>query len=99
MILILSLFACGTADYSGGDATAGAEVYASSCESCHGVDGMLGVEVNGVAAADLTFETNALSDDGIADAILNGVGGMPAQGLDDTETADCIAYMRANFGT
>lgn len=99
MILILSLFACGTADDAGGDATAGAEVYAASCESCHGADGRLGVEVNGVAAADLTFETNALSDDGIADAILNGVGEMPAQGLDDTETADCIAYMRANFGT
>lgn len=97
MLLILSLLACGSPDYSNGDAVAGADVYAASCESCHGADGKLGVEVGGEPAADLVFETGDLSDDEIAHVILEGEGTMPAQTLDDTETADCIAYMRATF--
>ncbi len=97
MLLILSLLACGTPDYSNGDAVAGADVYASTCESCHGADGKLGVEVGGTPAADLTFETGDLGDDELARVILEGEGTMPAQALDDTETADCIAYMRATF--
>lgn len=98
MLLILSLIACGGSPFSNGDATAGAEVYASSCESCHGADGKLGVEVGGTAAADLTFETGDQTDDELADVIQNGFGTMPAQSLDDTQTADCIAYMRETFG-
>jgi mono/diheme cytochrome c family protein len=97
MLLILSLLACGTPDYSNGDAVAGADVYAASCKSCHGADGKLGVEVGGTPAADLVFETGDLTDDEIASAILDGVGTMPAQSLTDTEAADCIAYMRATF--
>jgi len=97
MLLILSLVACGSPDYSNGDAVAGADVYAASCESCHGADGKLGVQVGGVAAADLVFETGDLTDDELARVILDGEGTMPAQSLDDTETADCIAYMRATF--
>lgn len=96
MLLILSLLAC-SPDYSNGDAVAGADVYAATCESCHGADGKLGVEVGGEPAADLVFETGDLTDDEIASAILDGVGTMPAQSLSNTETADCIAYMRATF--
>lgn len=96
MLLALTLIACGY-DYSSGDATAGATVYADSCESCHGADGAAGVDINGTPAADLTFETGDQTDDELADVILNGVGEMPAQALTNTETADCIAYMRATF--
>lgn len=98
MLLMLSLLACGTPDYSDGDPTAGADVYAAACQSCHGPDGDAGVQVEGVAAADLRAVTSERSDDELADAILEGVGAMPAQLLTDTETADCIAYMRASFG-
>ncbi len=97
MLLIVSLLACGSPDYSNGDASAGASVYASACESCHGADGAAGVAVDGVAAADLQFETSDQTDDELADVILNGAGAMPAQTLTDTETADCIAYMRQTF--
>ena len=96
MLLILGFLAC-SVDYSNGDSTAGATVYADNCESCHGTDGALGVLVGGEPAADLTFETSDQTDDELADVILHGAGTMPAQDLTNTETADCIAYMRQTF--
>lgn len=98
MLLMLSLVACGTPDYSDGDPTAGADVYAAACQSCHGPDGDAGVQVDGVAAADLRAVTDEQSDDELANAILDGAGTMPAQLLTRTETADCIAYLREAFG-
>lgn len=98
MLLMFALVACGTPDYSDGDPIAGADVYAAACQSCHGPDGDAGVQVEGVAAADLRVVTDEQSDDELADAILNGAGTMPAQLLTDTETADCIAYLREAFG-
>jgi cytochrome c551 len=97
MLVLLLAIACSGSDPKG-DATAGADVYAGTCAACHGADGTLGVETNGVAAADLPDEVNELSDAELTDVIQNGKGEMPAQPLDDTETADVIAYMHEQWG-
>jgi cytochrome c551 len=95
MILVwLAACAGGGSDFSSGDAAAGADVYASTCQSCHGEDGTAGVG----GASDLNVEVPEKSDDELAEIIQNGVGDMPAQNLDDTETADVIAYLRETFG-
>ncbi len=95
--MALLLFLACAPDYSNGDATAGAAIYEQWCTSCHGADGTLGVEMNGKPAADLTVVTGQRTDDELADAILNGKREMPAQPLKNSETADCIAYLRATF--
>jgi mono/diheme cytochrome c family protein len=76
---------------------AGAEVYDRSCASCHGADGGAGVETNGIPAADLARWVPPLTDDQLADTILDGTGEMVAIPLDEVELADCIAYLRATF--
>lgn len=95
-LLWMALLGC-AGDEPAGDPVAGEAVYASACSGCHGDDGMLGVETGGVAAADLSTTVPALSDEALADVIQNGTGEMIATGLDDTETADVIAYLRETF--
>lgn len=84
-------------DWSGGDAAAGETLFAGTCEGCHGATGDLGTDINGTPAADLNVVVNSLSDADIADQIQNGGTAMPAQGMDDTETKDVIAYLHATF--
>lgn len=93
MIALLLLGACAHEP----DAEAGAEKYGVFCESCHGADGTAGVQVDGVAAADLNATVPDLDDSALAGVIQQGTGAMPAQQLDDDETADVIAYLRAEF--
>ena len=76
----------------------GAEVYARTCENCHGEDGTAGVQVDGVAAADLTVVIPAFSDEDLATVITDGIRAMPAQDLGNREVDDVIAYLRATFG-
>lgn len=90
---LLLLLACG----GSGDPVAGADVYAATCATCHGADGKLGVQTAGIPAPDLTVEVPGLSDAELTDISQNGVGVMPGQGTDDTETADLIAYLRETF--
>lgn len=94
MLVLLFAIACGGA----GDPVAGEAVYTSTCVACHGADGTLGVETGGEPASNLQEEVNELSDSELMDVIQNGEGTMPAQGLDDTEAADCIAYMHEQWG-
>lgn len=93
-ILLVALVGCAVE----GDVGAGSEHYDRTCASCHGPDGTAGVQVNGVAASDLTKLTPSLSDRALTTVIQDGKGEMPAQGLDDEETADCLAYLRESFG-
>jgi cytochrome c551 len=91
--MLLLLLACSHTP----DADAGAEVYDRTCSSCHGADGADGVQVNGVPAAILADVVPGMSDDELTSVIQDGSGEMPAQGLDDDETADCIAWLRQTF--
>ncbi len=93
---LLLLVACGgsstdTASVTG-DATAGADVYATSCAACHGASGEGGT---GPAMAD---EVPGKSDAEIEDIVLNGEGSMQAVSLGDQDLADLLAYLRAEFG-
>lgn len=88
----------GGSGFSTGDATAGEAVYGATCVNCHGATGDLGVPINGTAASDLGARVPDMSDDEIAHQVQSGGSAMPAQGLDDTDTADVIAYVRATFG-
>jgi cytochrome c551 len=75
----------------------GAEVYSRTCENCHGEDGTARVQLNGVAASDLTEVLPLLSNDALHEVIANGVGEMPRQDLSDREIDDVIAYLRDTF--
>jgi mono/diheme cytochrome c family protein len=76
----------------------GEEVYGRTCENCHGADGTAGIQVDGVAAADLTVVVPQFSDDDLATIITEGIRAMPAQDLQGREVDDAIAYLRATFG-
>ena len=76
----------------------GEAVYGRTCENCHGADGTAGIQVDGVAASDLTVVVPAFSDDALAAFITTGVGAMPPQDLQGREVDDVIAYLRATFG-
>lgn len=91
-MLVLLLCACRHDPIAEGEV-----LYARTCVNCHGADGTLGVQLNGVAAADLTTTIPALSDDALATIITEGVGEMPAQDLEGREIDDVIAYLRATF--
>lgn len=106
---VLSLLACGSPsgddsatpagfDFSSGDATAGETVFGNTCINCHGATGDQGTDINGTPAADLNVRVPAMTDEAIAAQVQNGGSAMPAQGLDDTDTADVVAYVRATFG-
>jgi mono/diheme cytochrome c family protein len=97
--LLLALAACSDRDIDAilaldGDPVAGEEVFASVCAECHGAD------ARGGRGPDLTVEAPKLSDEELADTIVNGsMGGMPAQGVSDQEAADVMAWLRQEFGT
>jgi mono/diheme cytochrome c family protein len=97
MLVLLGLVACGNGESTGGDATAGAAVYSANCESCHGADGTVGVNIGGTPASDLNDEVPEKSDDELASIILDGTGSMPAISMSETEAADCVAYLRETF--
>jgi mono/diheme cytochrome c family protein len=92
-LLFLLLLAC---DHD--PVAEGAEVYARTCENCHGEDGTAGIQLDGVPAADLTVVVPALTDSDLSDVIANGFGTMPAQDLGSREVDDVVAYLRATFG-
>ncbi len=97
--MIVSLFllvACGgtstdTAALTG-DATAGADVFATSCAACHGANG------EGGSGPAMTDEVPGKTDAEVQDIILNGDGSMAPVPLEDQDLADLIAYLRAEFG-
>lgn len=96
ILSLLSLLACGTE--SAGDAVVGATHFEASCLSCHGADGT-GEAITGVASAsDLTVSVPGLDNSQLEDAILAGVGEMPAIALESTEAVDVVAYLRDSFG-
>ncbi len=80
------------------DPAAGADKYDLFCSSCHGADGTAGVQVDGIAATDLSTVVPTLSDNTLTTVIQDGYLKMPKQDLDDDETADVIAYLRETFG-
>lgn len=75
-----------------GDATAGADVFATNCAACHGADG------TGGTGADLTAEEQ--SDQELVETILYGEGSMVGfEGLlEDQEIADVIAFVHTLHG-
>ena len=76
-----------------GDEASGAELYASSCASCHGDDGSGGV------GPSLIANVPDQSDDELVDTLLNGPESMPSfADLEDQELADILAYLRGEFG-
>lgn len=84
------------------DASAqGAEVYASSCASCHGAD-LRGTE-KGPSQLSIVYEPNHHGDDSYRSAIANGApqhhwnfGDMtPVEGLSDDDVEAVIAYIRS----
>lgn len=75
-----------------GDETAGETVFSTICATCHGADG------TGGSGPNITGVTSGLSDAEIVTIIAEGKGSMPAQGLDDQEIADVLAYIRATWG-
>ena len=79
----------------------GAEVYETSCASCHGVE--LGGTDKGPPHLSIVYEPNHHGDDSFRSAIANGApqhhweyGGMPAiEGLTDDDVEAVIAFVRA----
>ena len=56
------------------------------------------MQVDGVPATDLAAVVPDLSDETLRTVIQDGYQAMPAQLLDDDETADVIAYLHEAFG-
>jgi mono/diheme cytochrome c family protein len=86
------LVGCQGGDLPDGDIAAGEQVFADTCAVCHGADGTGGI------GPSLLDEVPDASDAELQDVIQNGDGEMPAQSLDDQQTADVIAYMRDLWG-
>lgn len=78
-----------------GDAAAGETVYARcSVSSCHGADGNSGP----TGTPPLGEEVPEQSDEDLIQIVVGGYGSMPAQGVDDQQMADLLAYLRDSFG-
>jgi len=92
-LILTTLFGCAHDPVAEGEA-----IYGRTCANCHGADGTAGIQVDGVAAADLTVWVPSLSDDDLATIITEGIRTMPAQDLQGREVDDVIAYLRATFG-
>lgn len=74
-----------------GDSTNGGTLFAASCASCHGDDGKTGT------ASNLAAVVPDLPDQELVNTIISGKGSMPAQDLEDQDTADILAWLRATF--
>ncbi len=107
-LLILALGCSGTdsGDDTAGDGTgtditgdpAIGETLFAACAGCHGADGTGGIDIGGTPSADLTVKVPSLTDDELADRIMNGFGtAMPAQYTDSQDVADVIAHLRLTF--
>ena len=75
-----------------GDAAAGADVYASNCAGCHGVNG------EGSTGPAMADEVPSKSDAELENLITNGIGDMPPVPLDAQDMDDLLAYLRENYG-
>lgn len=93
ILVVGALFVLAGCD-GGGDPTAGATVYTSSCAACHGADGTGAV----AGAADLTVRVPAMTDAEIEDNVNNGGGDMAAVPMSSDDLADLVAYLRDTFG-
>lgn len=79
----------------------GAEIYASSCASCHGTD-LRGTD-KGPSQLSIVYEPNHHPDAAYRSAIINGAGQHhwnfgdmePVEGLDDEQIEAVIAYIRS----
>lgn len=104
--ITLSATACASASTDAGPASSsgadvGAELYQSSCASCHGTD-LRGTD-KGPSHLSIVYEPNHHGDDSFRSAIVNGVrqhhwnfGDMAAiPDLDADEIDDIIAFVRA----
>jgi len=80
-----------------GDATAGADVYASTCVSCHAADG------TGGTGSDLTDTVPGMSRDDVIEILVDGVPGTSmvsyASILSDQQIADVAAYVHGEWGS
>jgi mono/diheme cytochrome c family protein len=77
-----------------GDATPGEAVVDEHCVVCHDKTGA--TDAVGPALAPYV---SANTDEAILTVILDGVGAMPAQNVDDQEAADLLAWLRAEFSS
>ena len=80
----------GDKEASGGDAAAGATVFADNCAGCHGETGH-----GGPGGPDLTSMPLAQTESGAEQQVTNGGGGMPAFGeqLSKEEISDVAAFV------
>lgn len=108
LVASIAIGACGGSDASDAASpaaasdieTRGAEVYAASCASCHGID-LRGTD-KGPSHLSIVYEPNHHSDDAFRSAIANGApqhhwgfGNMdPVRGLSDDDVEAVIAYVR-----
>jgi putative heme-binding domain-containing protein len=81
--------------YATADVEAGARLYSSQCQSCHGVNGE---QITGVDLRRGQFK-RANSDEDLAKTITTGVPGtaMPPFSLQPAEVTRVIAFIRAGF--
>ena len=103
--LVIILAACGTDEStpasSSPDLDRGAQVYAQSCASCHGMD-LRGTD-EGPSHLSIVYEPGHHTDDSFRSAIANGApqhhwnfGPMPAiDGLTGDDVESVIAYVRS----
>ncbi|HEU5063428.1 MAG TPA: c-type cytochrome [Solirubrobacterales bacterium] len=80
----------GAKEASGGEAAAGATVFADNCAGCHGDDGH-----GGAGGPDLTTMPLAQTEAGTVKQVTNGGGGMPPFGgqLSEEEISDVAAFV------
>jgi ABC-type Zn2+ transport system substrate-binding protein/surface adhesin len=87
-------------DLSGGDAAAGATVFADVCADCHGPDGDgLDTGVAATSGSDLYEHVPSLSDGELCALVQGGIGAMPAQSqVDLAQIKNLLPHLRASFG-
>jgi mono/diheme cytochrome c family protein len=90
---LMGITGCGPS--TSGDPEAGASLYAQTCATCHGEDGL---EVTGAGDSahgkNLRARLEEISDRAIERAVLEGVGEMDPLSLSPQEVADVIAFLR-----
>ncbi|MDR3346360.1 MAG: cytochrome c [Campylobacteraceae bacterium] len=80
------------------DATAGEELYKSSCQGCHMPDGK-GAQGAGMYPS-LVKNVRLMSAKATVETVTNGLRGMPAfrEYLEDAQIVEVVNYVRTNFG-